>query len=89
MCNLCRNGRTYFGYPCTNGCPFHVFPDGTALSFRYTKIKGDPNKDVTGDVWSFRLHRGRFGERKPGRPVDGFERTDDMEYHSADYPART
>jgi hypothetical protein len=86
-CNVCRNGRKYFGSPCTNGCPFHVFPDGTVLSFRWVKISGDPDKDVMGDVWGYRLHRGVLESATPERCVPRFYRTDEIEYNPADYPA--
>ena len=86
-CNMCRDGRTYFGQPCKNGCPFHAFPDGSVLSFRYTKISGDPERRVMGDVWSYRLHRGYFDPPEAGRSLMRFRRVDDVDYNPADYPA--
>lgn len=63
-CNMCRNGATALGRPCTNGCAYHVFDDGSVLSNRYVRIRESGEPNGFGDVWSHRLMRGwRTGPR--------------------------
>ena len=59
-CNMCRGGATALGRPCRNGCPFHVFEDGTVLSYRYLVVKPSGHPTGFGDVWGHQLHRGRI-----------------------------